>query len=346
MSPPRVEAVRDFGTLAPLAGAWRALERADGEGHAFLSWPWMWGRLRALHASWEVLVVRAGAPARTIGILPLRALGRRGAWGMAGSPLADFTGLLCAPGREEEVIDALVGHLARTADRGPLELADVHDRRVEELLARLGAEGCVVDSERGVACPVLELEDDWDRLLASRLSASRRATVRRKLRRFERLPDLRVTDLEAGGATAIDALLELWQGRWGRLDADELRQYRSVFDACRRAGSLWLEVFWQGDVPITGLLAFLDRRRSWFGFYLTGFDPRYAAFSPGTVAVAHSLRRAIAEGYRTYDFLRGDEPYKRSFGARPRYGVDACVGGWGRRRGLTNSRQPVDRTTA
>ena len=106
--------------------------------------------------------------------------------------------------------------------------------------------------------------------------------------------------------------------RWGELPEPKLAQYLAVFRSCLESGLLWLDVLWDGSLPIAGLLAFLDRGRGAFRFYVSGFDPRYAALSPGMVIVAHSVREAIRGGFRSYDFLRGDEPYKLAFGARAR----------------------------
>jgi CelD/BcsL family acetyltransferase involved in cellulose biosynthesis len=40
--------------------------------------------------------------------------------------------------------------------------------------------------------------------------------------------------------------------------------------------------------------------------------------SPGVVLIARTIEDAIARGFRRYDFLRGEEPYKYGFGAVPR----------------------------
>jgi hypothetical protein len=145
-----------------------------------------------------------------------------------------------------------------------------------------------------------------------------RREIRHDLRAMERLPGLRRTTVAEDGELQILTLLELWQGRWGKLPEPELAQYRSVFRSCLQSGCLWLDILWDRDAPIAGLLAFLDRGRHSFCFYITGFDKRYAAFSPGTVIVAHAIREAICNGYRVFDFLRGDEPYKFSLGAELR----------------------------
>jgi CelD/BcsL family acetyltransferase involved in cellulose biosynthesis len=53
------------------------------------------------------------------------------------------------------------------------------------------------------------------------------------------------------------------------------------------------------------------------GLYNSGFDPEARALSPGVVLIARTIEDAIARGFRRYDFLRGEEPYKYGFGAQP-----------------------------
>ena len=53
------------------------------------------------------------------------------------------------------------------------------------------------------------------------------------------------------------------------------------------------------------------------GLYNSGFDPRPARCRPGVVLIARTIEDAIARGFRRYDFLRGEEPYKYGFGAVP-----------------------------
>jgi len=50
--------------------------------------------------------------------------------------------------------------------------------------------------------------------------------------------------------------------------------------------------------------------------YQSGVDPNYLAFEPGHATVTGGLLFAIANGYKNYDFLRGDEPYKTYWGAQ------------------------------
>jgi hypothetical protein len=60
-----------------------------------------------------------------------------------------------------------------------------------------------------------------------------------------------------------------------------------------------------------------------------------------------TLRPAIADGYRAFDFLRGDEPYKAHWRAQPRPGLEVRVfsrrgGAWLRQRARSAGRQVRD----
>jgi CelD/BcsL family acetyltransferase involved in cellulose biosynthesis len=48
-------------------------------------------------------------------------------------------------------------------------------------------------------------------------------------------------------------------------------------------------------------------------FYLSGFDPRFAHESPGTILLGRLIEDAVAEG-REVHFLRGGEAYKYAWG--------------------------------
>ena len=50
--------------------------------------------------------------------------------------------------------------------------------------------------------------------------------------------------------------------------------------------------------------------------YLSGFDPEYAQKSVGSITIGHAMQRAIESGYKAFDFLQGQEPYKYTWGAK------------------------------
>ena len=78
--------------------------------------------------------------------------------------------------------------------------------------------------------------------------------------------------------------------------------------ACTRCA--WTSVSSQSCTP------WPPRRRTYC--YLCGFDPEFAALSPGTLIFGHSVWQAVREGAREVDFLRGRERYKYFWGVRER----------------------------
>lgn len=71
-------------------------------------------------------------------------------------------------------------------------------------------------------------------------------------------------------------------------------------------------------MPIGALSILIDTKKRSLLFFLGGRDMTVNNPPPGFVLHAHSIRYAIKNGFRTYDFLRGNEPYKYLFGARER----------------------------
>ena len=59
--------------------------------------------------------------------------------------------------------------------------------------------------------------------------------------------------------------------------------------------------------------------------YQSGIEVAALGHAPGRLATMAILRTAIAEGFRGFDLLRGDEPYKAHWRARPRPMVEIRV---------------------
>ncbi len=59
------------------------------------------------------------------------------------------------------------------------------------------------------------------------------------------------------------------------------------------------------------------RRNRSFYYYLSGFNPEFHSLSPGTLLLAGVVNEATAEGAMAVDLLRGQEAYKKFWGAEP-----------------------------
>lgn len=188
------------------------------------------------------------------------------------------------------------------------------------LLRPLAPSGLSDDVSVHDVCPVLTLPDTADRL-DQHVPPRFLAKLRYYRRRLEKLG--RITIRTAASDTVdslFAALTALHEARWRERGEPGVLHDPSV-GAFHRAALPAL--FQQGSVRLLALA--IDERvvactyvlargpRAWY--YLGGFDPALERYSVGTIAVAAAIEAAIAGGARTFDFLRGAEPYKYAWGA-------------------------------
>ena len=143
---------------------------------------------------------------------------------------------------------------------------------------------------------------------------------------------LRRAETPADVSRAFDILVDLHQKRRGMLQQPGCfastsftafhRELAERFLAAGRLRLSWLEL---DDSPIAIEYSFTGGDTVYY--YQGGFDPTVSQLGPGWLMSALSMRAAIAEGYRYFDFLRGDEPYKASWNATPRPLVERRIAG-------------------
>lgn len=183
-------------------------------------------------------------------------------------------------------------------------------------------------------CPIITLPATFDDYLDG-LDSKQRREISRKLRRAD-AADVTTTivgaeeDLHA----AVDEFLELLQSStyekrdW--LNEGRRAVFHEVAAAAQKAGTLQLMFSAVDGNRAAGLFNFDYKDRIWV--YNSGLDPsQYGALSLGVVLTTAAIERAIADGRKTFDFLRGDEEYKYRFGA-----VDTAVYRLTMRKGLTS----------
>jgi CelD/BcsL family acetyltransferase involved in cellulose biosynthesis len=173
--------------------------------------------------------------------------------------------------------------------------------------------------------------DDHDVCLLLSLSDLEQVTsthFRKKIRYYRRalarLGDVRVDAATAGNLDELcDALFALHAARWqqrglpGVLADEVVQQFtRDVARRMLEAGALRMFATRAAEriVAVFYGFAFGDT----FYYYLSGYDPALEKLSIGTLIVAHAVDEAVREGATTFDFLRGAEEYKYSWGAKER----------------------------
>ena len=335
----RVDIIEGIRRLGELRANWDAVYDADPESQFFLSSIWMFKWLGAIRKPWFVLAVRPDDASPYVAFFPLwlQTQERKDSGffynelHMGGHHSADYTGFLCRPEFEEQAIPALaasVHQLNWTYLR--LDALRMSDERLSLFLRAFSSDAfhvCPIDrfNEDGIdnsICPLAPLPGDWDAYLDG-LSANMRQKIRRLLRQMEKSDEIRITHAtkETVGRD-IDMLLRFWSDRWGARKGAMLKgivgNYRLMLRHAFEAGALFMPVLWQGDRQIGSLAILIDSRKKVFHFYIAGRDQAFDGPPPGTILHAHSIRHAIRQGIVAYDFLRGNEPYKYSFGVEER----------------------------
>jgi len=241
---------------------------------------------------------------------------------VGGVDVSDYLDLIAPAGLEEEAWQAVLQHRAGEASEW-----DLHAIRAvsptREIVPRLGlAAGLGVEVETEDRCPVLELPSSWEAYLEG-LSGKDRHELRRKMRKLEReLPGTSVRShaTRAGWDAALAEFLRLHRlSKVGKARFMDERMEEFFQDATRAlAGAGWARLWfldWNGAAVASFLC--LEYAGS-VGLYNSGFDPVHAKLAPGIMLLAHVVRDAIERGVPVFDFLRGEESYKYSFGPEPR----------------------------
>lgn len=314
--------VRKLDAFAPdVMQAWRELAARCSDATIFVHPDW----LRAWHAHLgddvepELRGVYDGE--RLVGLAPFGVArdGGRRVLGLLGGDVSDYRGVLALPEWGPAVARALLVQLAKehwdVCELGPIEACSP--------LARASAPGLALELRDADVCPYVPIPEGA-RELADVVPRGFASRVARSIRTAQRAGRHEVSWGEADEALArletfiaLHAARARMRGGVGVLDDPRVRAFwRDAAPPLAREGILrMLEVRLDGRA-IASVFAFFQHGRVLS--YLGGFDPMAAKLSPGRLALAALFTRAIDEGAREVDFLRGVETYKYAWGAQDR----------------------------
>jgi CelD/BcsL family acetyltransferase involved in cellulose biosynthesis len=235
--------------------------------------------------------------------------------------VTDYAFPLALPGEEEAVAAGIVEWLLEDLTRG-LDLWGVPEDSPMRHAFQIAAErfGWSYDEELEAVCPRMELPGELETYIAS-LSKHERHEVRRKLRHLEAAGEVRfVSVIGSGISERMERFLELM--RMSREDKEEFltAEHERLF---RELGSRLgeLEMARLGALELDGreiamVFSFEDETATYL--YNSGYDPEYGRLAAGLLSKVYAIGDAIERDKRVFDFLRGDEEYKRHLGGSPR----------------------------
>jgi CelD/BcsL family acetyltransferase involved in cellulose biosynthesis len=340
----------NFAELAPYAQAWDRLAASV----PFRGWTWLstwWrhygGDANKLRPGRELFVLAVFDEGDAlIGLAPwfiqstaafgyvVRMLG-------SGEVCSDYLTLLCSRGSEEDIAEIVAEYLTDSLpdacaepcgwDRLELAGVDCDDHPTTYLAESLRRRGCTIHRRSTINCWRIELPANWEAYLAmlSKKFCQESRRLERKyffsgkavLRRIEKLDDL---------PWGIDLLVELHQRRWQSLGKPGCYASPSFTSFIREVSPLLMQ---QGQMQfqwleIDGRPVAVEYQLVGGGLvyaYQSGIEPEAVAHKLGKLTNLACIRRAIEGGNCGYDFLRGDEPYKAHFRARPRPSMEIRI---------------------
>ncbi len=230
---------------------------------------------------------------------------------------SDYLHPLIRTGYEEQ---ATVLFASILADQSQEKLVDVHQCRENNPLAKsiieksLAETGPAVTILEQAKCLILDLPSTFDGYLAM-LGKSLRYDVKKLEKSWFQSG---LASIETANVESIDVAMTIffdqhrrrWHGKGlpGAFLGRGVAFQREWTHLAALNGWMQLSTLRLDGQPIGSIYAMVLGQRSFY--YQAGFDPEHKAISPGTLLVAHTIRRSIEEGKTEFDFMRGCEAYK------------------------------------
>lgn len=330
---------------------WQDVYRRDSLAQFFISWNWISTKIKELNQRqipWLILAAKVNSNASDyVGFLPLtietdkyeQAIFFYNELALLGRGDAEHPGYLSLPESEAEVAKSLANYLQQLDFWSIFSLSGVPQAsdRLNLLLANFDSASFQtqedltenyhnpLDLVNNQIVPYVALPDSWSQYLQDSLSSNTRQKIRRFLRKIENSAEFSITKVNGSNLEQhIEILSQLWRASWssrkGDKECNDILHYMALeLRQCFEYGCLRLPVLWQADKPLAAVANLIDFEKKTVSFLIGGRDETFRKFAPGFVLHADAIRSAIAQGFKIYDFLIGNEAYKYSFGAQERY---------------------------
>jgi CelD/BcsL family acetyltransferase involved in cellulose biosynthesis len=306
---PLIDAER-FEALEP---AWRALFAATPGAHPFChpSWVRTWaGEAGPL----DTVFLAVRLEDALIGVAPLEL--RAGSSRFLGDPnVFDYSPVLVASGREPAVARGILEWLGE--DMTPaLSAWGLAPGPFVDALCGAADMGWQAEVVPEAVAPAIECAEGFEAYVAS-LGKKDRHELRRKMRNFDAAgtPTFEVATKGPAFAAALENLIVLMRASHpGKVTFLELYEpfFRAAAQVMAEEGLACISTLSLDGRPAGATLTFEQGGCAYL--YNSGYDPAFSHLAAGLVSKAWTIRAAIDRDIRHFDFLRGDEEYKRRLG--------------------------------
>jgi CelD/BcsL family acetyltransferase involved in cellulose biosynthesis len=306
---------------------WTGLANEALSSSLFLTWEWGRTWWRHFGDAYELCMLAAWDRAGELaGLAPLMivqdSLGplksRRLTFLSNGLASPDHMDILVRPGEEEQVAAGFLVYLH--IGEIQWDVLDLNNQAPDSIASRalINSGYSYYESSRKELCPYIQLPTSWEEYL-SKLSQKRRSRVRQYRKRIEKeYPSqvrFRMVDEPREILDSVRYISassrEYWdsKGHDSAFHDDRFEAFHcDMAMAAHQQGWLRLHKMEVNGEVIASEYNF--RYGDVVYGYQGVFDRSWADYSPGLILLTHAFEKAIEEGVKEFDFLRGDEEYK------------------------------------
>lgn len=178
-----------------------------------------------------------------------------------------------------------------------------------------GVTDCMISNssewQQGEICPLLRLDDIQSEAdLMAFFKTSLRGDIRRQIRRLEEIGPLTFTEyssFEEIPTATFNEFMRQHSMRWPNAYKAP-RFHENLLRNGLAAGVVHFSNLSVGETEIAWHLGFSYRGR--YYYYMPAGNQDFFKYSPTKIHLFYLVRRAVEQGYKVYDHLRGEENYK------------------------------------
>jgi len=323
----RVKEISDFESLSD---SWNnLLKRNMVEDNIFLTWEWLSIWWKHFGKTRKLLLLAVKENNEILALAPLMLskykLPRFGAMRrieFIGSPHSDYHNLIIIKEKMKCLKNLLIYIIEEIKNWDWVELKEINEHtptvRLLRALAPNSSTGLTFVERVCNICPYIPLYGSFD-ILMKNLTKNMRQNINKYLRRinrdFKNVSFKRYDKADFSVKEAMKVFIKLHQKRWnsqglpGAFANEKFRDFHlEIADLFDRRGWLGLYFLMVNDEPVSAQYTFEYKLKVYY--YLAGFNPEFSDYSVGNLTTMFLLKECIKRGFKEYDMMRGDEPYK------------------------------------
>lgn len=310
----KITAISTFKDLSGFESSWKKVFRDSGSSNIFISWEWSSLWLKHFAEDGSIFVLKAEEGGDVVGIAPMILVS--GQVCFIGGALADYTDFMILRD-QKEVIAGMLDFIFTKTEWRIISFLRIPESSPNLIPLRELLSGTAYLSRVKAAgvSPFIRISGSWDDYYKGK-SKGLRQDIRTAYNKFSSIGEMKYDDYNKDNAEEIlNAFFEMHRKRQeGKLGVSlyEKQENRAFFTELapvfHAAGYSDLSALRINGRIISAVFA-LKYKKNFF-YWIPVFDPEFLKYSPGKVHIQMLLKKCFEEGYREFDFMRGDEPYK------------------------------------